>query len=674
MDNIFMIRLAAGLLGIFVLIIFFLIFLLRKQIEYRGTYSIFLKDRTKVSRDYWYVLYDLLSRIILIRVFIKSLTERYAILYPGEVRLIEKKAVKVTVKLWCIDITILVILLLFGGTWYYLWLSVFYLYVAGNSIVFWEEGRERKKLLEQFDIFLCEVREYYQSHGILDEADYEAMQNTDKPLKLHAGCIYDILTSSESERKKEEYLSYVPDKFIKTFLALCLIINTYGDTKTEEGRSLLLVNIAHLRQEIHMEILKRSKIQYLFSGLTFVTVLPVLFLKAIENWAVISLPQLINFYRGTAGILLMAVIFLITFFSYQLLMALREERKTSQREAVLLEALENRESIRQILDSYQYKNYGKQLKKQEFLRLHGENLGVRQFILKSVLFSIAGFLICSLLSFYIHGANRKLELTRNINYSDSAISEEKAMALSLAVINYTNKFLGSNITPEEITRIVEKEAKINDKYLQRMASEDIYARLKAIEKEYFKWYELLAAFLTAWGFYYIPSFRLLLLKKVRQRDMEDEVFSFQSIIVILRNIKRADTEIIIEWMEEFSYIFKSSVRECSRKLSIDERQALEELKEKEPFRPFCKIVDGLQSSDMLGVYKAFEDVEQERNNYIDKRALDNEIAIQDKSILGKTIAFVPFILTVGLYLILPFVTEGLRMYKVYMEQINGIGG
>jgi hypothetical protein len=674
MDNIFMIRLAAGLLGIFVLLILFLMFLLRKQIEYRGTYSIFLKDRTKVSRDYWYILYDLLSRIIFIRAFIKSLTERYAILYPGEVRLIEKKAVKVTVKLWCIVVVMLAILLLFGGTWYYLWLSIFYLYVAGNSIVFWEEGRERKKLLEQFDIFLCEVREYYQSHGILDEAIYEAMQNTDKPLKLHAGCIYDILTSSESERKKEEYLSYVPDKYIKTFLALCLIINTYGDTKTEEGRSLLLVNIAHLRQEIHMEILKRSKIQYLFSGLTFVTVLPVLFLKAIENWAVISLPQLINFYRGTAGILLMAVIFLITFFSYQLLMALREERKTSQREAVLLEALENRESIRQILDSYQYKNYGKQLKKQEFLRLHGENLGVRQFILKSVLFSIAGFLICSLLSFYIHGANRKLELTRNINYSDSAIPEEKAMALSLAVINYTNKFLGSNITPEEITRIVEKEAKINDKYLQRMASEDIYARLKAIEKEYFKWYELLAAFLTAWGFYYIPSFRLLLLKKVRQRDMEDEVFSFQSIIVILRNIKRADTEIIIEWMEEFSYIFKSSVRECSRKLSIDERQALEELKEKEPFRPFCKIVDGLQSSDKLGVYKAFEDVEQERNNYIDKRALDNEIAIQDKSILGKTIAFVPFILTVGLYLILPFVTEGLRMYKVYMEQINGIGG
>ncbi len=672
MDNIFMIRMAAGLLCTFVLLTFFLIFLLRKQIEYRGTYSIFLKDRTKVSRNYWYVLYDLLSRVIVIRAFIKSLTERYAILYPGEVRLIEKKAIKLTVKIWCIDIVILAILLLFGVTWYYLWLSIFYLYAAGKSIVFGEEGRERKKLLEQFDKFLCEVRENYQGHGILDEAVYEAIQNTDKPLKLHAGCIFDILTSSESERKKEEYLSFVPDKFIKTFLALCLIINTYGDTKTEEGKSLLLVNIAHLRQEIHMEILKRSKIQYLFSGLSFVTVLPVLFLKAIENWAVNSLPQLINFYRGTAGILLMAVIFLITFFSYQMLMALREERKPSRREAVLLEALENRESIRKILDSYQYKNYGKLLKKQEFLRLHGENLGVRQFILKSVLFSIAGFLICILLSFYIHGANRKLELTRNINYSDSAISEEKAMALSLEVINYTNKFLGRNLTLEEIEKVVGKEERI--KYLQRMASEDIYARLKTIEKEYFKWYELLAAFLAAWGFYYIPSFRLLLLKKVRQRDMEDEVLSFQSIIVLLRNIKRADTGVIIEWMEEFSYIFQSSVRECSRKLSIDERQALEELKEKEPFRPFGKIVDGLQSSDKLGVYKAFEDVEQERNNYIDKRALDNEIAIQDKSILGKTIAFVPFILTVGLYLILPFVTEGLRMYKVYMEQINGIGG
>jgi hypothetical protein len=674
MDNILMIRIAAGLLCFFVPIILFLIFLLRKQIEYRETYSIFLKDKTKVSRDYWYVLYDLLSRVIIIRAFIKRLTERYAILYPGEERLIEKKAIKLTVKIWCIDIVIMAILILFGGTWYYLLLSIFYLYVAGNSIVFWEEGRERKKLLAQFDIFLSEVRENYQNHGILDEAVYEAIQNADKPLKLHAGCIYNILTSSESERKKEEYLSYIPDKFLKTFLALCLIINTYGDTKTEGGKSLLLVNVAHLRREIHMEVLKRSKIQYLFSGLTFVTVLPVLFLKAIESWAVKSLPQLVNFYSGTVGILLMAVIFLITFFSYQLLMALREERKPSQREAVLLLALGNQKGIRQILDSYQYNNYGKLVKKQEFLRLHGENLAVRQFILKSILFSIAGFLICILLSFFIHDANRKLDLTRNINYSDSAISEEKAMALSLTVINYTNKFLGSNITLEEITRVIEKEEKVKEKYLQRIASEDIYARLKAIGNEYFKWYELLAAFVVAWGFYYIPSIKLLLLKKVRQRDMEDEVFSFQSIIVILRNIKRADTAIIIEWMEEFSYIFQSSIRECNRKLSINERQALEELKEKEPFRPFCKIVDGLQSSDKLGLYKAFEDVEQERNYYIDKRALDNEITIQEKSILGKTIAFVPFILIVGLYLILPFVTEGLNMYKVYMEQLNGLGG
>ncbi|WOO36113.1 hypothetical protein R2R35_20285 [Anaerocolumna sp. AGMB13020] len=673
MDNLIMIRIAAGLLGIFVPIMLFLLFLLRKQMEYRETYSIFLKDK-KVDRDYWYVLYDLLSRVILIRVYLKSLTGRYAILYPGEERLIEKKAIKLAVKLWYIDIAIVTIVFLFGESWYYLWLAIFYLYVAGNGIVFWEEGREREKLLEQFDIFLCEVSENYQSHEILDEAVYEAMQDTDKPLKLHAGCILDILTSSESDRKKEAYLSCVPDKFIKTFLALCLIINTYGDTKTAEGRSLFLANIAHLRQEIHLEVLKRSKIQYLFSGLTFVTVLPVLFLKAIEKWAVNSLPQLINFYSGTAGILLMAVIFLITFFSYQLLLTLREERKPSQREAVLLEALEKQENIRQMLDSYQYRYYGKLLNKQEFLKLHGEKLGVRQFILKSMLFSIAGFLICILLSFGIHNANRKLELTRSINYSDSTISEEKGRTLSSEVINITHRSLGRNITLEEILKVIKKEEKIKEKSLQRIAAEDIYARLKAIKNEYFKWYELLAAFLAAWGSYYIPSLRLLLLKKVRQRDMEDEVFSFQSIIVILRNIKRADTDIVIEWMEEFSYIFQSSIRECSRNLCMDERQALEELKEKEPFRPFCKIVDGLQSSDKLGLYKAFEDVEQERNNYINKRALDNEISIQDKTILGRTIAFVPFVLTVGLYLILPFVAEGLRMYKVYMEQINGIGG
>ncbi|SHO47028.1 hypothetical protein [Anaerocolumna xylanovorans] len=672
MDNAEIIYLILILLFLFVIVFAILCFALKKRLLFRETYSIYRTGSKNPKGNCWHQLYVFFSSFILTGRFLRSLTERYEVLYPKEGREIEKKAIKLAITIWVSGAVILAAFLSLDKSWYYVLLTVFYLYVLGNGLILFEEQKEKRKLLIQFDSFLSEVRQYYQMHGMIDEAIYEAMQLCKNPVKLHAQCIYDILNSTEEE-KKEDYNSYIPDRFLKTFLNLCLIIQKYGDAEVK-GQSLFLINIRYLRQEIHMEVLKKDKIRHLFSGLTLVAVFPVMFLQIIKNWAVSGLSQLDNFYSGTPGVLLTFCIFLLTFFSYQLLVALREERKRRLKDNAILRNLCSKRIISNLLDAILNKDYGRAKKKEEFLRLTGENLTVRQFTLKSLIYGISGFFICIFLIFFLHGANKELRLKAgDLPYTTSALSEKKAQDLSEVIISYTRKFLKGKATLEAIEKTIKEEGKIKEKYLQKIAAEDIYSRIKSIRGEYFKWYELIAALMVSTGFYYIPYAVLSLLKKGRQQEMEDEIFSFQSVILILMHIERADIAVVLEWMEEFSYIFKDSLRTCNRNLSEGEWEALEELKEKEPFKPFYKLIEELQNSDKIGLRRAFDDVEQERANYLEKRALDNEISIQEKAILGKAIAFVPFALTVGFYIILPFVLEGLDMYKVYIDQINGVG-
>ncbi|MFV0342605.1 MAG: hypothetical protein ACK5JH_06885, partial [Anaerocolumna sp.] len=143
------------------------------------------------------------------------------------------------------------------------------------------------------------------------------------------------------------------------------------------------------------------------------------------------------------------------------------------------------------------------------------------------------------------------------------------------------------------------------------------------------------------------------------------------IILMLMHIDRVTIEIILEWIEYFAVIFKVPLEQLRNEIQNGEMEILEEIKQKVTYQPFIKNIENLQVSDRIGIEKAFDEVEMDRLNYQEKRKMENEMYIQDKASLGKVIAFIPFIITVGLYLILPFVIRGLTTFMGYMEQMNG---
>jgi archaellum biogenesis protein FlaJ (TadC family) len=85
-----------------------------------------------------------------------------------------------------------------------------------------------------------------------------------------------------------------------------------------------------------------------------------------------------------------------------------------------------------------------------------------------------------------------------------------------------------------------------------------------------------------------------------------------------------------------------------------------EAKGKTGFQPYEKLLESMLACDVMPVYKAFEDVEADRAYYMDKHRQDNEELIQKKSLIAKTIAFLPLCLIIILKLIVPFVVQGLQ--------------
>lgn len=201
----------------------------------------------------------------------------------------------------------------------------------------------------------------------------------------------------------------------------------------------------------------------------------------------------------------------------------------------------------------------------------------------------------------------------------------------------------------------------------------IYEKLVILSNEYLKWTELVLAFLIGYIMYHVPVIVLTFQKKMRSMEMEDEVMQFQTIILMLMYIERVSVEYIIEWLERFSNIFKEPLATCLNNYESGAWQALEQLKEDAPFKPFVRIVESLQSAvENVKLTDAFDELETERNFFQEKRKEANERLIKKKAAIGKAIGFTPMVVLFVGYLILPLVYVSVVDMMSYFTQMGSM--
>ena len=530
---------------------------------------------------------------------------------------------------------------------------------------------DNQLLIQQIDFF-AKMRHAYHETNMVAEAIYQTAQESEYvEISRQAEQIYNILNSSDPETELEKYYDIAPNNYIKEFAGISYLTQEFGDRKTD-NTSLYLTNLENITQEMQLEILKRDKLNYVFQSLSFIAIAPTILLEPIRKWAISNFSFTKSFYDGKQGMYVQILIMVVTFICYILIRKLKDNgstKITENNQNPWEEKLYKKKPIKRMVDLVMPIEGTKEFRKiQKQIKDAGSKKKIRWLYIDKLVACILTFVVSIGVFWGIH----KLEI--NYIYTEPTVDynligqlsgkdEQKAIEKTKRQNVILNKFRGKNKTTQQE---IQKEMKKTKEYRDfkdtdiEKESKQIYDKLQRINAEYLKWFEVLLAILFAAIAYASPSWLLVFQIKLRRMLMEDEVMSFQTIILMLMKIERVDVEMILEWLERYADIFKEQINRCLNNYESGAWEALEEMKEEVTYEPFIRIIESLQSSvERVPIKEAFEELDSDRQYYRDKRKETNERLVNEKGRIGKVIGFAPMVITFVGYLIVPLVFIGL---------------
>ena len=529
---------------------------------------------------------------------------------------------------------------------------------------------DNKILKEQIDFF-SEIRHAYHEYNMVEEAIYQVSQDDEKDVSRQGEKIYEILISDDPEMELEKYYDIAPNSFLKEFAGVSYLTKEFGDRKVD-GASLYLKNVNNITQEMQLEILKRDKLNYVFQSLSVIAIAPVLLLEPLKNWAISNFSFTASWYQGKAGMIVQMLILLITFVSYVLVRKLKDNGSTAidtRTENPWQEKLYKKKPIKKIVDLFIPKKGTKEYRKVvQLLKDAASPQKMEWLFMNRIAIAIVTFCASIIIFTQLHVVAINYIYTEpttdyNIIGGLSEKDEKKAMEITKQDNIILDQYRGKpKTTQEQIKTSVQKlkyyegaESTEIDK-----AAERIYNKLHVINTEYVQWFELLLAFVFAVIGYMAPLWILVFQAKMRQLEMEDEVMQFQTIILMLMRIERGNVEIILEWLERYSNIFKAPITKCVNNYEAGAWESLEAMKEEVNYVPMIRIIESLQAAvEKIPITDAFDELDSERDYYQEKRKESNERLIKRKGMIGKAIGFAPMVCLFVGYLIVPLVFIGL---------------
>lgn len=617
-------------------------------------------------------LYIFFSRVPFIKRYVLKLRRRLEILNIDDEYITRRDVAKILTKALVILIPLIIITILVTKSNYLLMfiLLIFELFMIDILIEGSVDKKDNELLTQQLDFF-SEIRHAYHEFNMVEEAIYQVSQDDEKDISRQGEKIYEILTSDDPETELEKYYDVAPNNYLKEFAGISYLTKEFGDRKID-GASLYLKNVDNITQEMQIEILKRDKLSYVFRSLSFISIAPVLLLEPLKSWAVSNFSFVKNWYYGKSGMIVQILILIITFISYILVRKLKDNgsvnMNTQNTENPWQAKLYKNKFAKKMIDLFLPKDGTKEYKKvKQLLTDAASPLKMEWVYINRIALSIVTFVVSIFVFMYLHQIAIDYEYTQpTTDYnliSMSTKDEAKAMELTKQDNVFLDMFRGKlDTTQKDIERALSKSKYYQDSTDEEIetAAKRILGKLQVVNSESFQWFELLLAFVFAIIGYMSPIWLLMFQAKMRQLEMEDEVMQFQTIILMLMRIERINVEMMLEWLERYSNIFKSQITRCVNDYESGAWEALENLKNDISYLPLIRIVESMQAAvEKIPIKDAFDELDSEREYYRDKRKESNERLIKRQGMIGKAIGFAPMICLFVGYLIIPLVFIGL---------------
>ena len=613
MDNTIIYYIMGGTAGAFVIIaiIYYILSKKMQTSEYKRIQR--LQEGTKEKSFSTEVLFQKLYLTYIKLPFIK----RYALKIRRRLEIINiddeyntrKGTAKILTKTFAILVPIILLTIMFTSQNILLMviLLIFELFMIDTFIDGSVDKIDNNILKEQIDFF-SEIRHAYHEYNMVEEAIYQVSQDEEKDVSRQGEKIYEILISEDPENELEKYYDIAPNNFLKEFAGVSYLTKEFGDRKVN-GASLYLKNVNNITQEMQLEILKRDKLNYVFQSLSVIAIAPVLMLEPLKNWAVSNFSFTASWYNGKPGMIVQILILLITFVSYILVRKLKDNGSTAlntkNAENPWQARLYKKKLIKRIVDLFIPKKGTKEYRKvQQMLKDSASPLKMEWLYINRITIAIVTFVVSIILFAQLHQVAINYVYTEPTTDYDiigglSEKDEKKAMELTKQDNVFLDKFRGKiNVTEAQIKNAVASSKYYTDSEDSEIetAAKRIYKKLQIVNSEYMKWFELLLAFVFALVGYMGPMGLLLFQVKMRQLEMEDEVMQFQTIILMLMRIERVNVEIILEWLERYSNIFKPSITKCVNNYEAGAWEALEAMKDEITYLPLIRIIESLQAA------------------------------------------------------------------------------
>lgn len=656
-------------------IIYFVLSKKMQKSEYKRIQK--LQEGTKSSQFSAEILYQKLyiiySKIPFIKRYILKIRRRLEIINIQDEYATRKDASKILTKSLAIllPIVILTIIVSKNNILLMIILLLFELFMIDTLIDSSIDKKDDKLLLEQIEFF-SEIRHAYHEFNMVEEAIYQVSQDDEKDISRQGEKIYEILISDDPETELEKYYDVAPNNFLREFAGLSYLTKEFGDRKVD-GSSLYLKNLDNITQEMQIEILKRDKLSYVFKSLSFISIAPVLLLEPLKNWAISNFSFVKDWYMGKPGMIVQILILLITVVSYILVRKLRDNgsvnMNTKNTENPWQQKIYNNKVLKKFIDLFIPKKNTKEYRKvNNLLRDSASPSKMEWIYVNRICLTISVFFVSLFIFTQLHRIAVDYVYTNpttdyNLISGLNAKDQKKAMQVTEQDNEFLDIFKGKlNTTTEDIERVLQKSKYYKDAKETdiKKDAERIYDKLKIVNSEYMQWFEFLLAIVFAIIGYMAPIWILMFQVKMRQLEMEDEVMQFQTIILMLMRIERINVEIILEWLERYSNIFKSSITRCVNNYEAGAWEALEEMKNDISYFPLIRIVESLQAAvEKIPIKDAFDELDSEREYYREKRKESNERLVSRKAMIGRVIGFAPMVCLFVGYLIIPLVFIGL---------------
>ena len=527
-------------------------------------------------------------------------------------------------------------------------------------------------LLQQIDFFAA-LRHSYHETNMVGEAIYITAQDTDAvEVSRQAEKIFEILNSSDPETELEKYYDVAPNNYLKEFAGISFLTQEFGDRKVN-GESLYLKNLENITQEMQLEILKRDKLDYTFKSISVISIVPVLFLEPLKNWATNNFGFTVAFYEGKSGMLVQLGVILLTIISYILIRKLKDNgsvKRVEDTQNPWQEKLYKNKLIKKVVDMFMPKQHTAQERKEKRLLQDAASKQKLHWLYVSRLtMSILAFIGAIITIIALHAIQVNFQYTNpTSDYDLIGTAEGSELKKAKATTERQNKVLdklkgpGKNVDDKEIKKVMSKIKDYDDKSDTDIKKEikQIKKKLNIINKEYISWVEILIAFVVGYLGYMAPYLIIKFQVKLRIMEMEDEVMQYQVIILMLMRLERVDVEMILEWLDRYADIFKEQISKCLNNYESGAYEALEEMKEEVTYQEFIRIIESLQSAvEKVPIKEAFEELESDRDYYRDKRKETNARLIDKKGRIGKAVGFAPMVVMFVGYLIFPLMYIGM---------------